>query len=150
MTKNLEKFDEAIIEGKATWWQMELPSGDVLFGDAKAKMLGYPEDNFKSYNDFTNIVHPEDHDKAMGAMQEHLDGKKELYEVTYRIRHKNGEYIKFYDCGKITNKEGKNITVMGFVLKIEEDADIDEKKSVFKDLIISGSPSVVDLFARIK
>lgn len=129
---------------------MDLPSGDVIFGDAKAKMLGYPEENFKSYNDFTNIVHPEDHNKSMVAMQEHLDGKKDLYEVLYRIRHKNGEYIKFYDCGKITNKKGENITVMGFVLKVENEKDTKEKTRVFKELIMSGSPSVVDLFARIR
>ena len=129
---------------------MDLPSGDVIFGDAKAKMLGYPEEKFKSYNDFTNIVHPEDHDKSMVAMQEHLDGKKDLYEVIYRIRHKNGEYIKFYDCGKNKKKKGENITVMGLVLKVENEKDTKEKTRVFKELIMSGSPSVVDLFARIR
>lgn len=146
----LEEFNKSVLSGTATWWQMRLPSGDVFFGDAKARMLGYPDEMFKKYTDFTALVHPDDVDATMNAMKDHLSGKKKYYETVYRIKNKAGEYIKFYDCGKITGKEGNNITVAGFVLKISEDADIFEQMEKFKDIIFGGDTSIIELVSKIK
>ncbi len=43
----LKEFNDAVLSETATWWQMNLPSGDVFFGSAKARMLGYTDDVFK-------------------------------------------------------------------------------------------------------
>lgn len=147
---NLEKFDKLILERKATWWQMNLPSGDVIFGDAKTEMLGYPSDNFKKYQDFTDLLEPKDNEIAMQAMRDHLEGKKDFYEVVYKIKRKDGQYIKFYDCGQIVEKDGENISVMGFVININENQKIEEQIDDFKKMIISGNPSMIDLVKKIK
>jgi len=146
----MEQFEKAVLTGNATWWQMQLPSGSVIFGENKAKMLGYSEEMFKTYKDFMKLVHPEDNEKAMQAMRDHMAGKTEVYETIYRIKNKDGKYIKFYDCGQIIKKEGDELTIMGFVMKVLNDQDIFEQMKNFKDLIISGNPSVVDLVAKIK
>ncbi|MDD3531531.1 MAG: PAS domain-containing protein [Candidatus Pacebacteria bacterium] len=145
-----EQFDLAVLGGTATWWQMHLPSGAVSFGDAKAAMLGYPEEKFMRYQDFVDLVHPDDREKTMQAMRNHLDGKAELYETTYRIRNKNGEYISFYDCGQITKKEGDDITVTGFVRKIDESSDTLAQMKEFKEMILEGNPSIVELVSEIQ
>ncbi len=150
MEDTLALFDEAVLEEKATWWQMELPTGNVFFGDTKAKILGYFESDFNHYSDFTNIVHPDDYETTMQAMRDHLEGKQDLYEVVYRIQHKNGSYLTFYDCGKIINREGEKTTLMGFVVKIEEGEDVEETKKRFKDMVTSGKPSLVDIIAEIR
>jgi PAS domain S-box-containing protein len=146
----MENFDQAVLEGKATWWRMELPSGDVYFGDAKTKMLGYKEEDFQHYQDFTNLLHPEDHDKAMQAMKDHLEGKKNFYETVYRIKTKSGDYITFYDLGQIIEKKEGNTVVMGFVFKVEEDVDIKEQMKEFKRLILEGNPSMLELVKKAK
>jgi len=146
MTKEIiKKFDEAVLSGRATWWEMQLPSGKVLFGTAKADMLGYPESQFKKFQDFVDLVHPEDRDKAMKAMREHLAGEREIYDVLYRIKTKGGKYLTFYDCGKIVEKEGDQITAMGFVWRVDELSDIDEQTAEFKKMILSGKPALIDL-----
>lgn len=146
----MEQFDKAVIQGTATWWQMRLPSGNVSFGEAKATMLGYPESKFKHYQDFVNLVHPDDRDNAMQAMRDHLAGKVALYETTYRIMNTDGSYIRFYDCGQITGKEGDDLVVTGFVLKVADTADVTEQIRGFKNLILEGKPSIVELVSRIK
>jgi len=150
MEDTLALFDEAVLDEKATWWQMELPSGNVFFGDTKTNMLGRCESDFNHYSDFTNIVHPDDYEKTMQIMRDHLEGKKDLYEVVYRIKHKNGDYLTFYDCGKIINREGEKTTLMGFVVKIEEGEDLEKTTKRFKDMVTSGEPSLVDLIAEIR
>ncbi len=101
------------------WWQMELPSGEVLFDPQKAITLGFKASDFVHYTHFTNLVHPEDYDEMMKAMQDHLEGKKEHYEVTCRIKAKNGQYKKFYDKGKIIKKDkAGNIIISGTVANL--------------------------------
>lgn len=58
MDNEWQRFESQAKNGKITWWQMDLPSGNVRFGEAKTKMLGYSHDDFIYYQDFTNILHP--------------------------------------------------------------------------------------------
>ena len=146
----MKQFDREVLLGNATWWQMKLPSGDVIFGDAKPKMIGYPDSMFRHYTDFIKLVQPEDAEKAMQAMRDHLDGKVNMYETTYRIKHKNGEYIQFYDCGQITKREGADITVWGFVMKIKDGSNIIEQVKDFKKSIMEGKPSIIELVSKIR
>ncbi|MDA3802288.1 MAG: PAS domain-containing protein [Patescibacteria group bacterium] len=146
----MEEFNEKVLLGEATWWQMEIPSGSVIFGEQKAKMLGYPDTNFKNFSDFTSLVKDEDREKAMEAMRACLAEKNELYEAVYNIKKSNGEYIKFYDLGQVIKREGKNITVIGFVMKVHNNEDIFSQMKEFKEMILSGKPSIVELIANIK
>jgi len=147
---NMEKFNKAVLMGEATWWQMELPSGGVFFGDAKAEMLGYSSGDFNHYKDFTSLVHKDDYEKIMQDMRDHIAGKKNLYETTYRIKNKKGEYIRFYDCGQIISKDGEKIVLMGFVWKIKNDIDVEKQMTEFRKMILDGSPSIMELVAEIK
>lgn len=51
---------------------MKLSSGKVEFSDNKAEMLGYSPERFNHYEDFTDLIHPDDKDSAMKAMRNHL------------------------------------------------------------------------------
>lgn len=146
----MEEFNKEVLLGNATWWQMNLPSGDVVFGEVKASILGYSDEMFKNYKDFVNLVHPEDSEKAMQAMRDHLSGKAKLYETTYRIKTKEGSYVKFYDCGQITRKDGDNLTITGFVMKVMDDTHIFEEMEEFKNMIIDGKPSIIELVSNIR
>jgi PAS domain S-box-containing protein len=141
-------FDKAIETNKATWWIMELPSGNVQFGEAKTKMLGYPKENFKTYHDFTKLLHKDFYDVAMNAMRDHMSGKADVYETLYKIKTKSGKYITFYDYGKITAKKGNNLTVMGFVFKVPESTKSVDEMAVYRDFIKEAS--IPELIARLK
>ncbi|MFP4142995.1 MAG: PAS domain S-box protein [Thermoplasmata archaeon] len=122
------RLDDAMKAGNLAWWEMELPSGKVRFHDKKAEMLGYSPERFDHYEDFTELLHPEDHDKAMRAMRDHLEGEKERYEVEYKIKKKNGGYKWFRDVGSITEEAEDYKKVTGIVI------DIDERKKWEKRL----------------
>jgi len=121
-----ERLENAMRTGNLAWWEMDLPSGEVRFNDRKADMLGYSPEMFEHYTDFTDLLHPEDHDRAMQAMRDHLDGDKERYEVVYRIEKKDGSYKWFRDVGAITEEKGEHKKVTGVVI------DIDERKAMEK------------------
>lgn len=125
-----DRLERAMEAGNLAWWTMELPSGKVNFNERKATMLGWKPKQFNHYTDFTELIHSEDHEKAMKVMKDHLEGKKERYEVEYRIRKKDGGYKWFRDVGKISScGEGfQEQTVTGIVI------DIDQRKKAERAL----------------
>ena len=112
------KLDLAMDMAGTGWWEMDIPTGSVIFSKHNSEMLGYAPESFKHSRDLTNLIHPEDYDRTMNAMQGHLNGLFERYEVEYRIKTKSGEYIWFYDIGSVVKKDanGKPLTVSGIVI----------------------------------
>lgn len=86
------RLENAMMAAKMAWGELDLPTGNVSFHKRKAEMLGYPKEKFNHYKDFMALVHPKDYDKAMNAMQLHIDGKSDKYEVEYRILTESGNY----------------------------------------------------------
>jgi len=111
------------------WWEMNIVTGAISFEKRKAEMLGYDPSNFKHYNDFMKLVHPEDAERAMEAMRRHIYGSADKYEVEYRILAKSGEYKWFYDIGSITERDakGKAILATGLVTNITERKKAEQK-----------------------
>jgi PAS domain S-box-containing protein len=82
-------------------------------------MLGYSPERFDTYEDFTELVHPEDYERAMAAMRDHLEGDAEKYDVEYRIETADGSYRWFHDVGGATKwEDGAPRKVTGIVLDV--------------------------------
>ena len=112
-------LEDALEAGGVAWWLMELPSGAVFFSPNKIKILGFTEKDaskFLSYTDFTKLIHPDDYDKTMKAMQAHIDGKAKIYEAEYRIKTAHGKYVTLYDRGRIVARKGQEMAVAGIVV----------------------------------
>jgi len=122
LKENNSRLELAMQSANMAWWEMEISNGNVIFDKRKSEMLGYPDEKFKHYRDFMALVHPEDADKAMKAMQRHIDGFAGTYEIEYRILTQSGEYKWFYDIGAVIKKDSKGIPlrVTGLVLDISK------------------------------
>lgn len=119
----LTMLNDAVQAGGMAWWIMEFPSGTVFFHPNKIQMLGYSErdtKDFVHYTHFTNLVHPDDHATTMKAMMDHIEGKKDKYETTYRIKGKDGKYHQFFDRGKIVARHQGSIAIGGIVIDISD------------------------------
>ncbi len=116
------RLQNAMKEGKLSWWEMDIPSGKVNFDPGKVTRLGYSLDEFKDahYTDFMKLLHPRDREIAMEAMRCHMEGKCPTYEVDYRIRTKDGKWKWYHDRGAITerDKHGNPVIVSGIVVDI--------------------------------
>ena len=132
-----EKEQETKLEyawtGNLGNWYWNIQDNSVRFNPLKVTSLGYTEDEILeevSYQFFTDKLHPDDYEKTMDAMRDHLSGEVNVYEIEYRIKCKNGDYKWYYDIGKITqyDSEGKPLLVSGIVF------DITEKKAMELEL----------------
>ncbi|KAF5030236.1 PAS fold protein [anaerobic digester metagenome] len=111
--------------GNLGHWYLNLKTKSVVFNPLKIQVLGYSMEELSeriTYDFFTDKLHPEDYQRTMAAMRNHIAGKTGVYECEYRIQAKDGSYKWFYDRGKITQRaaSGKPEFVAGIVFDITE------------------------------
>ncbi len=130
-----EKNDQELLEfpwmGNLGSWYWYVKTNRVVFNDQKVIALGYARDEIPAdigFEFFTQKLHPDDHERAMENMRDHLYGRSEVYEVSYRIRTRDNRYIWFYYRGKITkrDKDGKPELVSGIVFDITHQKKMEE------------------------
>ncbi len=133
-----ERMEFAMLTNRMAWWEMDLPSGRVIFNNNKSRMLGYDDSEFKTYEDFMKLLHPDDYEPTMNAMQMHLDGKCDLYECEYRIQSKDKGYNWYRDVGKISHRYSKGFRVTGISKDISDykrkEQELKESEEKFKTI----------------
>lgn len=143
---HLENLTEAYLEEKEkeellnfSWtgnlghWYWDYTNNTVTHNPLKVEALGYHRNevpNDIGFQFFTEKLHPDDYERVMQVMREHLRGERAVYEVAYRIQTKEGQWKYFYDRGKVTRRDeqGNPIFLAGIVF------DITEKKETEKEL----------------
>ena len=138
------KLTLAMKGGNMAWWEMDVPTGNVTFDKYKVEMLGYPPENFKHYKDFTALIHPNDSERIMNAMKDHLNGTLDQYKVEYRIMDSSGEYIWFYDYGSVVKRDlnGAPLICTGFVYNISERKNTEKRLLKIMKAIDSTSDAI--------
>jgi len=137
-----DRLDLCLSAGNLAWWEMDCLTGKVIFNENKVKMLGYNLKDFKDvdYTAFTDLIHPDDYDFVMNEMKDHLEGKKNVYEVEYRIKTKKGDYKWFYDRGSIVLRDSNDepLVLKGVVFDITERKKIEYELEKTKDNLKLG------------
>src|SRR5690606_30743082 len=93
--------------GNLGQWKWLYAENKVFFNDLKACTIGYEVEDIGQvgFEFFTNKLHPDDFERVMDNMRQHLIGKTDAYEVEYRIKHRDGYYLWYYDRGVITKRD---------------------------------------------
>jgi two-component system, NarL family, sensor histidine kinase UhpB len=104
---------EAINDGV---WDWIVPTGEVYFSPRWQTMIGYEPGELEShYRTWEDHLHPEDKDKAIQVLKEHVDGRTPFFATEYRLRTKSGQYIWIHDRGRVVERDaaGKALRVTG-------------------------------------
>lgn len=79
-----------------------LRTGKVYYGDNWATILGYSQEELQREGiKWENLLHPDDRDKALTAVQEHISGHSTLYQAQFRMRQKSGLWKWIQARGKV-------------------------------------------------
>lgn len=96
-------------------WDWELTSNTVHFSPLWKQMLGYETHEIEdAFDTWKTRWHPDDADKIQQAMDDYLQGRTGKYEITYRLRHKNGEWRWILSRGSaVRNDAGHPYRLIG-------------------------------------
>lgn len=132
--------------GNLGHWYWNYKTNEVEFNPLKVTSLGYSPEEFPEkvdYQFFTDRLHPDDHERVMNHMIDHLKGVSPVYETEYRIQTKDGKWRWYLDIGKVTQRdeEGKPEFLAGIVFDTTERHDlldqIEEKNKMLQKLAIT-------------
>jgi diguanylate cyclase len=112
-------------------WYWYIKSNRVICNASKFTVLGYSKEEIPTdigFEFFTDKLHPDDYNRVMDDMRSHLQGKVPVYETMYRIKTKDGQWMWFYDRGKITryDENGKPELIEGIVFDITEQKKVEK------------------------
>lgn len=136
-------------------WYWDVKENKVTGNDRKFLALNYKKEDVPSHMGhqfFTDKIHPEDYDKVMDNMSEHLKGNIPFYEVRYKIQTKDGHWKSYYDRGNVTkrDKNGNPLLLAGIVVDITKEVEmttlVKEQNKILLELI--ETDSLTDVYNR--
>ncbi len=117
----------SVLEGADVYyWDWDINSDVVIHDPRWIKALGYNKDEFENtLEQCKKVAHPDDLLRLEQAIDDHLKGKTETFEVEYRVLKKSGEWFWVLDKEKILEKgqDGKPSRAYGTFLNIQERKD---------------------------
>lgn len=120
-----EKLNVALDGNGLCLWEQHVPSGTLtIFNMEWGKMLGYQPNELKATVDtWKSKLHPDDYDLAVGAFEDHIAGKTDLYQVIHRMTHKDGSDSWVSDRGRIVeyDQNGAPLRMMGTHIDITQE-----------------------------
>lgn len=125
-------------------WDWQVDSGQLYFSPNLKRLLGYgPDEMHPSLASWKNNIHPEDAPLVLSILDEHLQGRRHLFEAEYRIKNRNGHYLWIHDRGQVRERDdqGQPVRMIGMLfnltdlklqeLELQKHADYDALTGLF-------------------
>lgn len=114
-----------IIEGTHIGtWEWNVQTGEVIFNQRWAEMIGYSLDELApaSIETWLKFAHPDDLKQSEALLNDHFSGKIPYYECEARMHHKAGHWIWVLDRGRVSSwtDDGKPLMMFGTHQDISE------------------------------
>lgn len=119
----VERYQLALEGTGAGYWDWNVKTGEVVFGELWSTMLGYrPEDIEPHVSSWERLVHPDDLEPVLFVVDAHLRGETESYRTEHRMLAADGTWRWIIDRGKVVERdaEGKAIRAVGTHVDITE------------------------------
>ncbi len=113
-----QRLDTALSVAGFAWWDWNVVTGEVQASPQKAQWIGFQPDEIEPALDFwLSRLHPDDYERAMSAMRDCMYGTSPLYQVDYRLRTRQDEWIWLRDTGRLVQRssEGEPLRLIGTV-----------------------------------
>ncbi len=143
LRREKERLNRASIAGRVALWEWDLSTGTVEWTSVVDSMLGFPPGGLpRSVQAWGSCIHREDLPAVIDALDRHLRDKAP-YEVVYRIRRADGEYVWWHDVGYAERDgEGKPFRMAGTCVDITETKRTNEAIRI-RDTALASSNSAI-------
>ncbi len=116
LRQSKERLEYAMAVANDGVWDWDLTTNTIVYDDRYFTMAGYEPGEFPStLDEWEKRVHPDDTERATSAMEQCLAERGRDYEVEFRYRRKNGDYMWILAKGQVVTREdeGEPIRFVG-------------------------------------
>ncbi|MBX9889432.1 MAG: PAS domain S-box protein [Flavobacteriaceae bacterium] len=146
---NENRFQLFVNNSKEIFYHLDLEGNFLYIADSWTPLLGYDVLDFLGKN-FDSLIHPDDLESCFVFLDKIVENSIALNEHTYRIRHKNGDYV--WQTSKISLANGQNgkyfVGVGGDITNYVVGKDKLEQQKNFYEKILDGLPTAVAVFDK--
>ena len=140
LRKSEERFNLALYGTKAGLWDWYIRSGEVVFNERWAEMIGYKLHEMEplSIDTWQRLTHPEDLVILEDLLELHFRRKTEYFECETRLKHKKGHWVWVIRRGMVVerDKQGNPLRMTGTQIDISNQKNIEfELKSQIEENI---------------
>ena len=115
LRKSQEQYALAAEGANDGLWDWDIVTDEIYYSPRWKSMLGYEMNELTGgFSDWENLIHPDDHDYAVTALDNYLARKTDAYDIEVRLRHKDGTWRWIRDRGKaLRDADGTAIRMAG-------------------------------------
>ena len=141
-----ERYRLAVEGANDGLWDLNIITNEWYISPRCKAMLGYEDNELENnWEQWRKLIHPEDFNSSMAAVNEHLSTRTDCYEAEARMRAKDGNYKWVLSRGKaIWDENDRPIRLAGSNtdISMRKDAELIIKKMAFYDEL-TGLPNRV-------
>lgn len=141
-TTEQKALGQALSDSEARWtlalegsgygvWDWNVPQGTAFFSRRWKSMLGYAADDIGIMADeWVKRVHPDDVDRVMGDVQEHMDGKTDSASIEHRLLCKDGSWKWVLGRGMVVSRDpdGRPLRFVGTNADITQRRNLEDRQ----------------------
>ena len=107
-------------------WEWDIPTGDLNVNAEFLDSIGYDRSSFAPFLDnWKALIHPDDKDRVLQAIEDHLEGKTDNFSSRYRLLDKKGDWRWIQNRGQVFlwDNDGRPLKAVGVHVHIDTDCD---------------------------
>jgi PAS domain S-box-containing protein len=113
LARSEERYQLATRGSNDGIWDWDRDTDEVYFSPRWKSIIGYEDHEIPNrIEEWKSRIHPDDFDRVMEANQSLFDNSADLFEVEYRLRHKDGSWRWIYGRGTCLRDEKGHIRRM--------------------------------------
>ncbi|MEN6561052.1 MAG: PAS domain S-box protein [Acidobacteriota bacterium] len=106
-----KKYDILIAASDQAVYDYDLETGEINWSGSYERVLGYDAGDIGGFEEWAERIHPEDRDQVLRLLDAG-EKNREVFEVEYRFRHKNGGYRWVHDRGFFLIEDDRDLRRM--------------------------------------
>jgi PAS domain S-box-containing protein len=102
LRKQSDRLSDVIRGTNIGTFEWDILTGNIIFNDRWAEMLGYSTEELKPHIDTWNeLTHPDDNAVVETQLQKHFNGELDFFDCETRMRHADGHWLWLHVRGKV-------------------------------------------------
>ncbi len=147
-----QRLEMALKSADLGLWDWHVQTGEAVYNERWAQMLGYSLDEIKSeHHAWESRIHPDDRQRVMAELKAHLEGKCPFYSAEHRLLSKSGQWKWVHSIGKTVTRapDGTPLRAVGIHMDITERKQTEEEVHRLRHLLDSIINTVPDIVYRL-
>lgn len=130
-------------------WDWDIAANTVYYSPRWKAMLGYGDDEISDdFDEWTRLIHPDDRERCLAAIAEHLNSPNSIYRLEHRLRHKDGSWRWILTRGaSLRDASGHAYRIAGWHTDITErrarEIQVKERERQYHDIFESTSDGLI-------